>query len=72
MAEPSLVVVCRTTTKHDDGPGRTVHAAATMPNFLITEYFVNFEELGKEIARPPLLSRTATSPSRPTRAGHRP
>jgi L-alanine-DL-glutamate epimerase-like enolase superfamily enzyme len=26
-----------------------------MPNFLITEYFVNFEGLGKEIARPPML-----------------
>jgi galactonate dehydratase len=24
-----------------------------MPNFLITEYFVNFEEMGKEIALTP-------------------
>ena len=39
------------------GLAATVHAAATMPNFLITEYFVNFEELGKEIARPPLLQK---------------
>jgi galactonate dehydratase len=37
------------------GLAATVHAAATMPNFLITEYFVNFEELGKRIARPPML-----------------
>jgi galactonate dehydratase len=39
------------------GLAATVHAAATMPNFLITEYFVNFESLGKEIARPPLLQK---------------
>ena len=35
------------------GLASTLHAAATMPNFLITEYFVNFEEMGREIARPP-------------------
>jgi len=39
------------------GLAATVHAAATMPNFLITEYFVNFENLGKEIARPPMLQQ---------------
>jgi len=39
------------------GLAATVHAAATMPNFLITEYFVNFEGLGKEIARPPMLQQ---------------
>ncbi len=32
------------------GLAATVHAAAGMPNFLITEYFVNFEEIGKSIA----------------------
>ncbi|MCC7372676.1 MAG: mandelate racemase/muconate lactonizing enzyme family protein [Chloroflexi bacterium] len=37
------------------GLAATVHASATMPNFLITEYFVNFEDLGKVIAKPPLL-----------------
>ena len=37
------------------GLAATVHACATMPNFLITEYFLNFEELGKRIAKPPLL-----------------
>jgi galactonate dehydratase len=34
------------------GLAATVHAAAGMPNFLITEYFVNFEEIGKSIATP--------------------
>ena len=33
------------------GLAATLHAA-TMPNFLITEYFLNFEEVGREIARP--------------------
>jgi galactonate dehydratase len=28
----------------------TLHASAGMPNFLITEYFVNFEEVGRQIA----------------------
>jgi len=32
----------------------TVHAAAAMPNFLITEYFVNFMDLGSEISIGPL------------------
>jgi galactonate dehydratase len=44
------------------GLAATVHAAATMPNFLITEYFVNFEQLGKEIARPPLLQQDGYVP----------
>ena len=35
------------------GLAATAHAAATMPNFLITEYFVNLEELGHKIARDP-------------------
>ena len=34
------------------GLAATVHAAAGMPNFLIAEYFVNFEEMGKKIAKP--------------------
>jgi galactonate dehydratase len=34
------------------GLAATVHAAAGMPNFLITEYFVNFEEVGKAITNP--------------------
>jgi galactonate dehydratase len=31
----------------------TLQAAAGMPNFLITEYFVNFEQVGREIAQNP-------------------
>ena len=57
MAEPHFVVVAphnyNSTTV---GLAATVHAAAVMPNFLITEYFVNFEEVGRDIARPPLLA----------------
>lgn len=34
------------------GLAATVHAAAGMPNFLIAEYFVNFEEMGRKIAKP--------------------
>ena len=33
------------------GLAATLHASAGMPNFLITEYFVNFEEVGREISR---------------------
>ena len=33
------------------GLAATLHASAGMPNFLIIEYFVNFEEVGREIAR---------------------
>ena len=32
------------------GLAATLHASAGMPNFLITEYFVNFEDAGREIA----------------------
>ena len=54
MAEPYFVAVSphnyNSTTV---GLAATMHAAATMPNFLITEYFVNFEAFGREIARTP-------------------
>ncbi len=33
-----------------------MHLAAAIPNFLITEYFVNFEALGREIADAPLIA----------------
>lgn len=36
------------------GLAATLHAAACMPNFLITEYFLNFEEVGSEVAIEPL------------------
>jgi galactonate dehydratase len=35
------------------GLAATLQASAAMPNFIITEYFVNFEEVGRAIARPP-------------------
>ncbi len=35
------------------GLAATLHASAGMPNFLITEYFVNFEKTGREIANIP-------------------
>ena len=37
------------------GLAATLHASAGMPNFLITEYFVNFEDVGWEISRQPLV-----------------
>jgi len=53
MAEPSLVTVSphnyNSTTV---GLAATLQIAAAIPNFLITEYFVNFEARGREIARP--------------------
>ena len=54
MAEPAHVAVSHhnynSTTM---GLAATLHAAAGMPNFLITEYFVNFEEMGRQIAQTP-------------------
>ena len=35
------------------GLAATLHVSAAMPNFLITEYFVNFEALGRNIAQQP-------------------
>ena len=55
MAEPYHIAVAphnyNSTTV---GLAATLQAAAGMPNFLITEYFVNFEETGRAIARSPL------------------
>ncbi|MCS7206345.1 MAG: mandelate racemase/muconate lactonizing enzyme family protein [Dehalococcoidia bacterium] len=55
MAEPNFVVVSphnyNSTTV---GLAATLHVAAVIPNFLITEYFVNFTEVGEAIARVPL------------------
>jgi galactonate dehydratase len=51
MAEPWHVTVSphnyNSTTV---GLAATLQVAATMPNFLITEYFVNFEAVGRQIA----------------------
>jgi galactonate dehydratase len=58
MAEPSLVVVAphnyNSTTV---GLAATLQVSAAIPNFLITEYFVNFEARGREVAAPPLEVR---------------
>ena len=35
------------------GLAATLQAAATMPNFIITEYFMNLEPWGREVATPP-------------------
>ena len=51
MAEPYFVAVSphnyNSTTL---GLAATIQASATMPNFLITEYFLNLEDFGKDIA----------------------
>jgi galactonate dehydratase len=68
MAEPSLVTVSphnyNSTTV---GLAATVQVSAAIPNFLITEYFVNFEARGREIAAPALEVRDGfiTVPTRP-------
>ena len=53
MAEPSFVTVSphnyNSTTV---GLAATLQISAAIPNFLITEYFVNFEARGREVARP--------------------
>ena len=55
MAEPYLVAMSphnyNSTTV---GLAATIHASATMPNFLITEYFVNLEDFGRQVAVQPL------------------
>jgi galactonate dehydratase len=38
------------------GLAATVQLCACIPNFLITEYFVNFEEVGKEVSRGTLVA----------------
>ena len=35
------------------GLAATLQASAVIPNFVITEYFVNFQELGDAISSPP-------------------
>ena len=54
MAEPYFVVISphnfNSTTV---GLAATIQVSAAIPNFLITEYFVNLEDLGKDIAKTP-------------------
>ncbi len=55
MAEPHFVAVSpHNYNSTSMGLAATVHAAATMPNFIITEYFCNFEPTSALIARNPL------------------
>jgi galactonate dehydratase len=55
MAEPYLVVVSpHNYNSTTIGLAATLQVAACMPNFLITEYFVNFKSCGDQISRTPL------------------
>ena len=49
------------------GLAATLHASAGMPNFLITEYFVNFEETGRQISNSPFVVEDSciTLPDKP-------
>ena len=49
------------------GLAATAHLCATIPNFLITEYFVNFEPIGKEISTGTLVAENGylTLPTAP-------
>jgi galactonate dehydratase len=54
MAEPYYVVISpHNYNSTTIGLAATVQVSACIPNFLITEYFVNFEETGKEVAVKP-------------------
>jgi galactonate dehydratase len=56
MAEPYLVVVSpHNYNSTTIGLAATLQVAACMPNFLITEYFVNFKPRGDEIAINPFV-----------------
>jgi len=52
MAEPRHVTISpHNYNSTSIGLASTLHASACIPNFLITEYFVNFESVGREIAK---------------------
>lgn len=54
MAEPYYVAVApHNYNSTTIGLAATIQVAACIPNFLITEYFVNFEEAGKELSVEP-------------------
>jgi galactonate dehydratase len=53
MAEPWHVAVApHNYNSTTIGLASTLQVSACIPNFLITEYFVNFESVGRDIARP--------------------
>ncbi|MBI2940077.1 MAG: mandelate racemase/muconate lactonizing enzyme family protein [Chloroflexi bacterium] len=55
MAEPYYVVMApHCYNSPTVGLAATVHLTAAIPNFLITEYFVNWEEVAAEVAVTPL------------------
>ena len=54
MAEPYFVVISpHNFNSTTIGLAATIQVSAAIPNFLITEYFVNLEELGRDIAKNP-------------------
>jgi len=58
MAEPHLVVVApHNYNSTTIGLAATLQVAACIPNFLITEYFVNFQPRGDEISVQPFVVR---------------
>jgi galactonate dehydratase len=55
MAEPYFVVLSpHNYNSTTIGLAATLHACAVMPNFLITEYFVNFTQVGDAISTSPI------------------
>jgi len=51
MAEPYFVAVSpHNYNSTTIGLAATLQVSAAIPNFLITEYFINFQEMGREIA----------------------
>jgi galactonate dehydratase len=58
MAESySIVVSPHNYNSTTMGLAATVHLCACIPNFLITEYFVNFEEIGRDVAPNALVAQ---------------
>jgi len=69
MAEPySVALSPHNYNSTTVGLAATLQASAVMPNFLITEYFLNFEERGRQIAPEPLTVEDGFI-SLPTRPG---
>ncbi|OGG43555.1 MAG: hypothetical protein A3F84_20510 [Candidatus Handelsmanbacteria bacterium RIFCSPLOWO2_12_FULL_64_10] len=69
MAEPCHVAVSpHNYNSTAVGLAATLHATAGMPNFLITEYFVNFTALGDELSVEPIRVQNGYIPL-PTRPG---
>jgi galactonate dehydratase len=68
MAEPySVAVSPHNYNSTTVGLAATAQLCATIPNFLITEYFVNFAAVGKEISRGTLVAENGylTLPTAP-------